>query len=233
MEEIDLKELISIFWEKKIRIIFIVLIFAVVGYIYGSQIKTPMYSSSTTLVLTKTQQEDTAAASSITTTDVTLNSKLVATYSEIIKSDTTVRDVIKNLGLNLSEGAVKKNIKVTDVEDAEVIKITVSNEDPVVACRIANELANVFINKTKEIYKIDNVHVLDVAEASNKPSNINYVKDTALFAAIGLVISFAYVFILNMLDNTVKSQEELEKHLRIPVIAIIPNNEPDKKGGKM
>lgn len=232
MEEIDLKELVSIFWEKKIRIIFIVLIFAIVGFIYGSQIKTPMYSSSTTLVLAKAQQDE-AAASSITTTDITLNSKLVATYSEIIKSDTTVRDVIKNLGLNLSEGAVKKNIKVTDVEDAEVIKITVSNEDSTVACRIANELANVFINKTKEIYKIDNVHVLDVAEAKDTPSNINHVKDTALFAAIGLVISFAYVFILNMLDNTVKSQEELEKHLKVPVIATIPNYEPDKKGGKM
>lgn len=232
MEEIDLKELVSIFWEKKIRIIFIVLIFAIVGFIYGSQIKTPMYSSSTTLVLAKAQQDE-SAASSITTTDITLNSKLVATYSEIIKSDTTVRDVIKNLGLNLSEGAVKKNIKVTDVEDAEVIKITVSNEDSTVACRIANELANVFIKKTKEIYKIDNVHVLDVAEAKDTPSNINHVKDTALFAAIGLVISFAYVFILNMLDNTVKSQDELEKHLKIPVIATIPNNEPDKKGGKM
>lgn len=232
MEEIDLKELVSIFWEKKIRIIFIVLIFAIVGYVYGSQIKTPMYSSSTTLVLTKTQQEDPTAAS-ITTTDITLNSKLVATYSEIIKSDTTVRDVINNLGLNLSEGAVKKNIKVTDVEDAEVIKITVSNEDSVVASRIANELADVFIKKTKEIYKIDNVHVLDVAETSKTPSNINYIKDSALFAAIGLVISFAYVFVLNMLDNTVKSQEELEKHLKVPVIATIPNYEPDKKGGKM
>ena len=231
MEEIDLKELVSIFWEKKIRIIFIVLIFAVVGYVYGSQIKTPMYNSSTTLVLAKAQEGD-PTSTSITATDITVNSKLVATYSEIIKSDATVRDVIKNLGLNLKEESVKKNISVTDVEDAEVIEITVSNEDPVIACQIANELANVFISKTKDIYKIDNVHVLDVAEVEDVPANINNMKDTALFATIGLVISFVYVFILNMLDNTVKNQEELEKQLKVPVIATIPNYDPDKKGGK-
>ena len=232
MEEIDLKELVSIFWEKKVQIIFIVLIFSIVGYIYGIQIKTPMYSSSTTLVLAKAQQSETSTTS-ITATDITLNSKLIATYSEIIKSETTVRDVVENLGLKLNEETLKKNIKVTDVDNTEVIKITVSNEDPVIACKVANEFANVFINKTKEIYKIDNVHVLDIAEVKDTPSNINYIKDTALFAAIGLVISFAYVFIINMLDNTVKSQEDIEKHLKVPVIATIPNYDSDRKGGRV
>lgn len=231
MEEIDLKELLNIFWEKKLQIIFITIIFAIVGSVYSTQIKTPMYSSSTTLVLVKAQQEETGA--SITATDISLNSKLVSTYGEIIKSITTVREVIKNLGLNLDEEFVKKNIKVTAVEDAEVIKVTITNEDPVIACKIANEIANVFIKRANEIYKINNVHVLDVAETNEKPSNINNLKDTAIFAFIGAVIACGYILIINMFDNTIKSQEDVEKIIKLPVLALIPEYNPDSlKGGR-
>lgn len=231
MEEIDLKELFNIFWEKKIQIIAVVIIFAIIGVIYSSQIKTPIYSSSTSLVLVQSQGDN---ASSITSSDITLNSKLVSTYSEIIKSTTTVREVISNLGLDLEEEDVKKDIKVTAVDGTEVIKITVSNEDAVVAYKIANEIANVFINRAKAIYKIENVQVLDLAEVAEGPSNINHIKDVAIFMFIGVVISCAYVLLLNMLDNTIKSQEDAEKALKVPVLASIPVYNPEaNKGGKM
>lgn len=231
MEEIDLKELLNIFWEKKLQIIFITIIFAIIGSVYSTQIKTPMYSSSTTLVLVKSQQEE--GATSITATDISLNSKLVSTYSEIIKSTTIVREVIKNLGINLNEGEVKKNIRVTAVEDAEVIKVTVSNEDPIIAYKIANEIANVFIKRANEIYKINNVHILDVAEINETPSNINNLKDTAIFAFIGIAISCAYILVLNMFDNTIKSQEDIERIIKLPVLALIPEYNPDSsKGGR-
>ena len=235
MEEIDLKELFNIFWSKKIQIILVVIVFMIIGAVYSIGIKTPMYSSSATLVLAmaETNEKNKAAENSITTTDITLNSKLVSTYSELVKSKKVLRQVISNLGIDEKADSLKGKIKVSSVEDTEVIKITVTHENPTYASKIANEITKVFSKEVNELYKINNVYIVDEAEVQDKPSNINHVKDTILFGMIGLVISAAYVFILNMLDNTIKSSEDIEKGFNIPVLVTIPyiENFDNEKGG--
>ena len=133
MEELDLKELISIFWSKRIQIFLIVAIFIVIGIIYTIGFVSPKYQSSTTLVLAKADlTEETAQATNtetITTTEVTLNSKLVSTYSELVKSKNVIREVRTNLGINEEEDAIRKGVSVSSVKDTELIEITVTNED--------------------------------------------------------------------------------------------------------
>ena len=97
MEELDLKELFSIFWSKKVQIILIVLIFIALGVIYTVGFTTPMYSSATTLVLAGAES-GAETTNSITTTDITLNSKLVSTYSVLVRSKDVLNQVISNLG---------------------------------------------------------------------------------------------------------------------------------------
>lgn len=235
MEEIDLKELFEIFWTKKIQILLVVIIFMVMGVVYTMGFTTPKYSSSTTLVLAMAgTKESDNLNNSITTTDVTLNAKLVPTYSELVKSKNVLREVISNLNINEDENSLKKDISVTSVKDTEVIKITVSHENALYAAKIANEIAKVFSEKINEIYKINNIYIVDEAEVAEAPSNINHAKDVLIFAFIGLVLSLAYTFVLNMLDTTVKSPEEIEKNYDIPVLATIPSIESfeNEKGGK-
>lgn len=239
MEEIDLKELFQTFWNKKIHILLITLIFIVIGIIYTIGFVTPMYTSSTTLVLAASDKttETNKQAGTITTTDVTLNSKLVATYSELVKSKNVLRQVISNLGIKVNEEDLRNNITVSSVKETELIEITVSNENASYATKIANEIAKVFTAKVGEIYNINNVHVVDEAEVSTEPSNINHTKDIVIFAFIGIVISVMYVLIANMLDTTVKTQEDIEKAIKIPVLANIPIYNMDmenlrKKGGR-
>ena len=235
MEEIDLKELFEIFWAKKIQILLVVIIFMVMGVVYTMGFTTPKYSSSTTLVLAMAgTKESDNLNNSITTTDVTLNAKLVPTYSELVKSKNVLREVISNLNINEDENSLKKDISVTSVKDTEVIKITVSHENALYAAKIANEIAKVFSEKINEIYKINNIYIVDEAEVAETPSNINHTKDVLIFAFIGLVLSLAYTFILNMLDTTVKTPEEIEKNYDIPVLATIPSIESfeNEKGGK-
>ena len=231
MEEIDLKELFEIFWTKKIQILLVVIIFMVMGVVYTMGFTTPKYSSSTTLVLAMAgTKESDNLNNSITTTDVTLNAKLVPTYSELVKSKNILREVISNLNINEDENSLKKDISVTSVKDTEVIKITVSHENALYAAKIANEIAKVFSEKINEIYKINNIYIVDEAEVAEAPSNINHAKDILLFAFIGLVLSLSYTFVLNMLDTTVKTQEDYD----IPVLATIPSIESfeNEKGGK-
>ena len=93
-----------------------------------------------------------------------------------------------------------------------MIDIIVKNDDPVVAQKIANETAKVFIENVKQYYKIENLYIYDEAEVENEPYNINHKKDVLIFAVIGIVIAFGYVLILNMLDTTIKSAQDIEKY---------------------
>lgn len=237
MEELDLKELFNLFWRKKVQIILIVLIFIGLGVIYTVGFTTPKYSASTRMLLTSSRSSNEMESGSITTADITINSKLVATYSELVKGKTLLKTVISNLGIDMSEETLKKNIKVASVNDTELIEITVTNENPEYSEKIANEIAKVFTEQVKEYYKIENVQVVDVAEKPDTPSNINHKKDVAMFAVVGIVISVAYVLIANMLDTTIKAPEDIEDEFDLTVLSAIPlcDNEiqkSKKRGGK-
>ena len=234
MEELDLKELLMLFWNKKVKILLIVAIFMLIGIIYTIGFVTPVYTSSTTLLLA-TSGNSADKTNTITTTYITLNSKLVSTYSTLIKSKTVLRQVISNLGINISEDELEKNITVSQEKDTEIIRISVTNADATTAAKVANEVAKVFSQRVSEIYKINNVQVVDQAEVDTIPSNINHAKDIMIFACVGIVVSVMYVLIANMLDTTIKTAEEVEKEFKVPVLASIPlyNFEPVKvKGGK-
>jgi len=237
MEEIDLKELFNIFWHKKISVIVIILICMMVGVIYTIGFTTPMYSSSTTLVLATSGNQDLskeALITSATATELTVNSKLVSTYSELVKSKNILRQVISNLGIKVDENELRKNVKVKSVKDTELIEITVKNKNATHSAKIANEIANVFTYKVKEIYNIENVQIVDEAEISNIPSNINHKRDVLIFTIIGFSISILYILFINILDTTVKGPEDIENTIKLPVLVSIPFYETDiqkKKGG--
>lgn len=222
MEELDLKELLQIFWEKKLQIILIIAIFAVVGIIYTLTLVTPKYAAKTSLLLATNSSSVNTGSSSITTTDITLNSKLVSTYSKLVKSDKVIRNVISNLSLNMDENDLKNSVSVTATEDTEFIEISVKNEDPVLATKIANEMSKVFIENVKEFYKVENVHVVDAAEVPQSPYNVNHIKDVIIFAFVGAVIAVLYVLVSNMLDTTIKSEDDIEKIFKQTVLATMP-----------
>lgn len=227
MEELDLKELFNMFWTRKVHIILITLIFIVIGIIYSYVFVSPVYMSYTTLVLA-TSSESTSQTDTITTSDITLNNNLVSTYSELIKSKTVLRQVINNLGINKSEDSLKGAISVSAVKSTQLIQINVTDANPTEAKVIADEIAQVFIAKVSEIYKINNVHVVDEAEVSDTPYNINHMKDIAIFAFVGIVVACIYVLIANMLDTTVKTKEDVEKKLGLTVLTTIPLNNFDE-----
>lgn len=237
MEELDLKEMFNMFWTRKVHIILIVLIFVIIGVMYSYFYVTPTYKSYTTLVLA-TSNEGNDNTETITQTEISLNNNLVATYSELIKSKTVLRQVINNLGIDVSEDTLKNNVSVSAVKSTQLIQINVIDKNSYQAKIIANEVANVFTKKVAEIYNINNVHVVDQAEESNIPNNVNHIKDIAMFAFIGLVIACIYVLVANMLDTTVKTKEDIEKKIGLSVLVSIPVNNFDelpkqmKKGGR-
>ena len=238
MEELDLKELFNIFWSRKLFIILIIAIFIGIGIAYSYIYISPMYKSETSLLLVKSKEDQNGNnVGTITTNDLTLNQKLVATYSELIKSQTIINTVKSNLNIDKTEEQLRANIKVSAVENTELIKITVTDENPQIAKTIADETAQVFAQKIAiDRYKIDNVQIMSEAQIETTPYNINHIKDIIIFAFIGIVVSVIYVLIANLLDTTIKGKEDIEKKIGITVLATIPtcnfNNTNTKKGKK-
>ncbi|MBO5349472.1 MAG: hypothetical protein J6A89_06630 [Clostridia bacterium] len=231
MEELDLKKLISIFWNKRLQIIIISLIAVVIGTIYSFYFVTPKYESYTTVVLVK-DTANTEESSEITSSDLGLAKNLIGTYSKLVKSKSTLRETINNLGINETESILEDKITVSEIENTAMLRITVRDENPVQAMKVANEVTNVFAKKVAEIYKIDNVYTVDQAEESITPCNINHGRDILIFLIVGLVVSIAYVLIANMFDNTIKDADDIESNTDLITLVSIPYvNDENKKGG--
>jgi len=215
MEEIDLKELLNYFVSKIFLMLSIVFVVLIIGFSYDAFIKVPKYKSYTTILLTTENN-------TITSNDIILNKNLIDTYTEIIKSRKVVGKVIDNLSLEYDIETLQKNIAVANVNDTEIIKITVADEDSNLAKNIANETAKVFNAEVIKLYNIQNIGIIDYAEASPKPYNINLIKSIAIYLMIGIILSLAVVFVMFYFDTTIKTVEEVERKLNIPVIGAIP-----------
>ena len=234
MEELDLKELFFMFWNKKLEIILITLMFVAVGIGYSYFFVKPEYTSTTSLVLAQSSSSGQTGDGAISATDLTMNSKLVSTYSELIKRKAILGQVCENLNIpesNIQE--LRGKIKVNSAKNTEIIEISVTNKDPNKAAAIANEIAKVFGEKIVEIYNISNLYLLDRAEANAVSSNINHMKDVVIFAFIGLVIAAVYVLIANMLDNTIKTEQDVEATTELLVLSSIPNYDVEIKSKRV
>lgn len=238
MEELDLKELINMFWTRKLQIVIIVAIFLIIGLVYSYLYVSPEYQATTTVILAQSATTTDGSQETITSNDLTLNQKLVSTYSTLIKSDNVLDEVIRNLNIDKTSSSLQSHITVSSVDDTDLIQISVTDANPELASRIANEVVNVFIEKVANgVYKINNAQVWDVAETPTAPYNINHTRDLIIFIFAGFVVSAIYVLIANMLDTTVKSKDDIEKKLGLTVLTTIPLCDFDmninkRKGGK-
>lgn len=234
MEEIDLKELFEIFWSKKVFIIVTTIIFAVAGLVYSKVLKEPKYTATAKMVLAQTSNND---AATITTTDLNINDKLIATYKDLAKSSTVVRTVMNNLNItDMTENELSRNINVSAKTGTQMLLVSVTDIDAYKATRITNELTTVFSEKVKEWYKIDNINVVDKAEVPSAPSNISHTKTTIMCMAVGFILSVAIIFVANMLDNSIRTASDIERAIKLPVLAELPqldfNNNNMKKRRK-
>ncbi|MCI8460809.1 MAG: hypothetical protein HFE81_05380 [Bacilli bacterium] len=222
MEEINLRELFDYFKSKITWVIIAVILVIGIGNIATIIMRVPMYRSSTTIVLVS---ENNTGDSTYNSSELQLNKNLVGTYSEIIKSRKVLNEVISNLGLSYSTVDLSENISVAAVENTEIIRITVADADNKQAAKIANEIASVFMTEIQKFYKLNNVSVIDKAENSLNPYNVNYIKDNLIYLIIGLALSSGVIFIMFYFDTTIKTSEEIENKLGLTVLGVVPKVE--------
>lgn len=217
METIDLKDLFDYYKSKLGVVILFVVLVGILGCLYGLFIQKPMYKSSTSIVLISEAKDN----SQLTYNDVSVNQNLVSTYSEIVKSKRVLGQVINNLNLNYTYGALSNNIEVSSVTGTQIIKITVTDENSKTAMKVANEIGKVFAKEIPELYNISNVNILDTAEQPSSAYNVNITKQSAISLLAGLVLGLGVVFVMYYFDRSVKNASQIEDKLKLPVLATI------------
>lgn len=220
MEEIELRELFYILVKRLWLIALITILCVITSGIISFYVLEPEYQTFTTLIVGKPKNYN----DEIEYNDVLLNQKLVSTYGEIVKSRTVSNEVINNLGLSITLEQLKQRVSVTSVKDTQIIKIQVTDGDPQLAASIANELATVFTKHVIRIMKIDNVQTIDAAEVPMSPVKPKHMLNMAIAGVLGVMVSVFLVFLLEYLDNTIKTVEDVQRHLDLPVIGMIPKN---------
>ena len=216
MEEINLKDILYYFRKNCFIIIELVLLAVIVAEVYIGFFENPMYKSDTTILVYNEQTEH------VTTNDITLNNQLVKTYSQIIKSRKVLSKVIRELSLNYNISQLSSMITVSSVNDTQIIRITVVNEDNKKAKQIANTLARIFSEEVTEMYKLDNVSIIDEAIIAKEPFNINGIKTLIIAIILGVALGSAIVFVKYYFDDTIKSIDEVEKSLNLPIMGVVP-----------
>ncbi|MGG3640574.1 Wzz/FepE/Etk N-terminal domain-containing protein [Bacillus gobiensis] len=213
------KELMTIL-KKHIILIMILtfslsLISAFISYFY----LTPTYQASTQLLVSHARSED----SRYDYGEIQTNLELINTYSVIIKSPVILEKVRENLNLNESVEALNSMINITSENESQVVRITVKNSDFDKAIDIANTIGNVFKTEIVNIMNIDNVSILSEAQQKNNPVPIspNRSLNIAIAFVFGIIASVCLTFFLEYFDNTIKSEDEIENELKIPVLGKI------------
>ena len=219
MEEIDLGELFSYFVQRIYIIIIAVLVCLICGITYTVFLKEPLYKSDVNVIVVSKEKETSSALQS----EIIANQKLAATYRELVESRRILKEVIKNLELKYSVRELQEMITVENVNETEIIRITVNSKSAMEAKMIANETAEIFEKEMVDIYNLENVSIIDKAELASSPYNVNLIKDSVIYFALGLVLSCGIIFVIYYFDNTIKSVEQIEKHLGIPVIGTVPS----------
>ena len=215
MEEIDISQLLDYFKSKIVYIIFAMALAFAASAIYVYNFRVPEYTSYTTVLLTQSGE-------SINANDLNMNNSLVSNYSEIIKSKRVLKQVISNLNLDYEFGQLQGKIVVGEVNDTDLIKISVTDADAELAADIANEIADVFSKEIPIIYGTQNTSIIDVAEVSKVASSASALKIILIVTLAGAFVAVGVVFVIFYFDTTIKNEEEIEKLTGLPVIGIIP-----------
>lgn len=223
-EVIDLRDIWRIIKKGKWILISLPLIAMLTSAIISFFVLTPRYEASTTLMVGKTYAGQ-EAAMMLQYNDILTANQLVKTYSQIAKSRTVVEQVMRSEKIDTTYGSLSQGIDVKPVKDTQLIQITVQDVNPQRAARLANVTAIVFMDKVVEIMKVDNVNIIDHAVVPGAPIKPNKKLNVIIAGVVGFMAALGIIFLLEFLDRTIKTREDIQRHLDLPVLGVIPKIE--------
>ena len=219
--EIDLLELLMVMKKHLSAILLAGIVGLVIMFAYTSFLVTPLYSASSMMYV---MPDNSNSMNSYTLNDMQVGQQLTSDYSSMIKSRSFMEDVIKKLNLTIDYQQLLDKVEVTNPTSSRILQVTVNDPNPQTAADIANEMASVAESKLKEITGMQAIKIYEEAAVPDRPSSPNMKKNCALGLLAGFVLAMAVITILYLLDDTIKTEDDIEKYLGMTTLAVLPYN---------
>ena len=234
-ETISLKELFQTLKKRLGLIVVITALAVIVSGVVSFFMITPIYQASTQLLVNQAKGDQEGIDYSTNT--VQTNLQLINTYNVIIKSPAILEKVADQLGNGLTASQLNKQITVSSEQDSQVVNVTVQDPDPQMAVNIANKTAEIFQKEIVDLMNIDNVNILAKANVGENPAPVKPqpLLNIAIALVVGLMAGFGLAFLLEYLDNTIKTEQDIERILELPTlgsVAQMDNRTTESKSGQ-
>ncbi len=220
---VDALHIIKTIWHKIWIVIIAGVVSAAIGFSIASFVVTPTYSSSIMLYVNNSAISLNGKSFSISSSEISAAQSLLKTYVVILNNRTTLEKIIEKADLPYSTNELSHMIDASSVNDTEVMKVTVTCEDPDEAAKIVNCIAEVLPIRISEIIDGASMEVVDSGVPNTQkvfPSVSNF---TEIGLVIGLLISVVALVILALRDNTIHDEEYLLQNYDYPILAKIPD----------
>ncbi|WP_270301642.1 YveK family protein [Terrisporobacter petrolearius] len=219
-ETIDLREYFFILKKKMWIIVLSAVICGVISGLVSFYVLKPVYEANTTLIVNKEVENETTQMT--TSDDLNFVQKLALTYGEIIKSRSVITSTIDKLNLDMTYEDLSEAVSITNVENTQIIKISVKNENPRVAATICNTIPEIFSTEVQRIVKASGTEVIDKAAEPEEPIKPNKKMNILIATVLGAMVSVFVIFLKEALNTKIKEPKDIEEKLGLPVFGVVP-----------
>ena len=229
--EIDLQRLLVALVKKGWLIGITAVIGAMVALVVTVLFITPKYQASAMFYVNNNSLSLGETSLSISSQDISASKSLVNSYIVILNTRESLNDVIDYAGVNRTYNEIKGMISASAVSSTEIFRVTVTSTDPQEAEHIADAIAYVLPKRISSIIEGTSAKVVDAAVMPTRSSSPNYTKNTMIGFVAGLVLAAVFVVIRELMDITIRKEEDITQTCTHPVLAAVPDMEVDTKGG--
>ena len=218
-EILRIEDLIKILKRRWKMIVSITIISTIFSACISFYIISPKYEASTKIFIGKENSKDTKYSEE----DVNMYQKLLKTYVEIIETNDLVKKAINKKGLDITSEEVLKGLTITPRTDTQILEIKYTSEDKILAKDVVDSITNEFIESSTEFIPNGDVKIIEKVKIPKSSVSPNKKMNIVIAFLLGLMISVGLSFLLEAINNTLKTKKELEQILNLPVIGEIIN----------
>lgn len=229
--EIDLNQILHALWHRLWAIILAAVIAGGALFSYAAFLVTPLYEAETLMYVNNSSFSLGSTSFSISSSELTAAQSLVDTYIVILKTRTTLNQVIQEANLDYSYRELSEMITSAPVNNTEVFSVKVTSDSPQEAEQIANTIAEILPNKIADIVDGSSVRVVDYAIVPAEKASPSITLFTAIGVLIGIVLACMIIIIREMMDTQIHSEDYLIQTYKLPVLAVIPDLFDSKNAG--
>lgn len=227
-EYINISEILDALKKRYKIIIAITLAFTIIAALVSFFVIKPKYEVTTKLFIGKEQSK----TQDFNSNDITMYQKLLSTYAEVVTTNDLVEKAIEKGKIDETAKDVEAGLKVTPRADTQILEISYTGTNKEEAVDIVENITDQFIKESKKLIPNGNIKIIQKAKMPEKPVSPNKKLNILIAFVLGLMVSIGLSLLLEFMDNTYKSKEELEKAVDLPVLGVIPELDVENSSSK-